>query len=695
MKLISLELLNFRQHRKSKICFAAGLTAIIGANGSGKSTLMEAIAFALYGSQALRGKVEEVRTRGAEKGQTAWATLCFEHDGASFKVERGLERAFLYQGGQETPITSGLNEVTQRLQGLLGMKYEEFAATYFTEQKGVEFLAGLSGAAERERFIVRLLGYAKLERAQELLREERRDKRNAIQGAEAGLGQVSEIELRRSEEKDLLEQALKLQSEAQAALKRLESDNTASKDRLAKLDQERSSVEKLQALGREISIRLQEKKALSLKLKERKEAKSTALAARGLEQGDAALVEKNLAEVVAQQEISQKALQQLENLWREKKAQAQAALNSVDTRLKELNSRQAELGAVTAEKVCPTCGQALGENFRQVAEHFAAEVRDLRQQKEYLKEALVLLSSPPAEISCRAAQLQELQSQGQALQAKIQGLKEHQAAKRELEEIAQEEAELLGQIQKLEQELLRHQPSPKQLEMQQQYQSQKIAYDAETRLVEVARLQAVRAEGEAKKHAALLERIESELKLYADRSAALQAQRQRLLLLEESDKVLSDFRKYLNASIRPRLEDLSSEFLADLTDGRYSSVQFDKDFLPSVIEDGSTKPILSGGEEDVLNLCVRLALSQMLAERAGQAFSFLVLDEVFGHLDEQRRQNVLALLDKLALRFEQIVIITHLEDVKEAVNNTLYVSFNEASGEAKVGEVQENYAEGL
>ena len=44
--------------------------------------------------------------------------------------------------------------------------------------------------------------------------------------------------------------------------------------------------------------------------------------------------------------------------------------------------------------------------------------------------------------------------------------------------------------------------------------------------------------------------------------------------------------------------------------------------------------MISGGEEDVANLALRLAISQMIAERAGQPLSLLVLDEIFGSLDE-------------------------------------------------------------
>jgi exonuclease SbcC len=81
---------------------------------------------------------------------------------------------------------------------------------------------------------------------------------------------------------------------------------------------------------------------------------------------------------------------------------------------------------------------------------------------------------------------------------------------------------------------------------------------------------------------------------------------------------------------------------------------------------------------------MRISLSHMLAERAGHHFSLLILDEVFGSLDERRRGNVLALLEKLRSRFEQIVIITHLDDVKDGVQHLVEVEYDEASGSAYV-----------
>jgi exonuclease SbcC len=99
-----------------------------------------------------------------------------------------------------------------------------------------------------------------------------------------------------------------------------------------------------------------------------------------------------------------------------------------------------------------------------------------------------------------------------------------------------------------------------------------------------------------------------------------------------------------------------------------------------VLEDGVPKPVISGGEEDLANLVLRLAISQMIADRAGQSFSLLILDEVFGSLDEARRGNVVELLRRLHDRFEQVIVITHIEDVRDGLDQVIRVRYDEARG---------------
>jgi exonuclease SbcC len=156
------------------------------------------------------------------------------------------------------------------------------------------------------------------------------------------------------------------------------------------------------------------------------------------------------------------------------------------------------------------------------------------------------------------------------------------------------------------------------------------------------------------------------------------------LALDELDRAYTDLRTDLNFQLRPELSETASRFLADLTEGRYDSLELDDQYNVVVHEEGAPKPVISGGEEDLANLVLRLAISQMIAERAGQSFSLLVLDEVFGSLDESRRANVVELLRGLHDRFEQVIVITHIDDVREGLDQVVRVRYDAARGTSVV-----------
>jgi len=170
----------------------------------------------------------------------------------------------------------------------------------------------------------------------------------------------------------------------------------------------------------------------------------------------------------------------------------------------------------------------------------------------------------------------------------------------------------------------------------------------------------------------------------ATREQTIAERKSELRLHNELDRAFSDLRAELNAAMRPEIGALASGFLADLTDGRYDELDLDEDYRVIVLDEGVPKPVISGGEEDVANLVLRLAISQMIAERAGQPLSLLVLDEIFGSLDETRRQHVLALLRRLGDRFPQVILITHIEQVRDGLDRVIRVSYDAAAGTSVV-----------
>ena len=158
----------------------------------------------------------------------------------------------------------------------------------------------------------------------------------------------------------------------------------------------------------------------------------------------------------------------------------------------------------------------------------------------------------------------------------------------------------------------------------------------------------------------------------------------RLDLLIELERFYGQFWEKLNNQARPEISELASKFLVDLTDGRYSELELNEKYEICLHDDGEIKPVISGGEEDLVNLCVRVAISQIIAQRSGKTLSLLILDEIFGSLDENRRSNVVNLLRNLTNNFEQVILITHIEDIKNEIDNIITIEYNTEKGSSKI-----------
>src|SRR2546427_1098470 len=184
MQLLRLRLVNFRQHADTELEFGPGITGIIGPNGSGKTSSPEAIAWALYGVQAVRGDKDPIRRLGARGRAGGEVDLEFRLGAHEYRVKRGLSTAVLHQDGQV--IANSLKAVTDKLERTLGMTHEEFFNTYFTGQKELAVMAAL-GKTERAAFLSRVLGYERLREAQERVREVRNAVAAEVKGLEAGL----------------------------------------------------------------------------------------------------------------------------------------------------------------------------------------------------------------------------------------------------------------------------------------------------------------------------------------------------------------------------------------------------------------------------------------------------------------------------------------------------------------------------
>ncbi|HSF80906.1 MAG TPA: SMC family ATPase [Anaerolineales bacterium] len=76
--------------------------------------------------------------------------------------------------------------------------------------------------------------------------------------------------------------------------------------------------------------------------------------------------------------------------------------------------------------------------------------------------------------------------------------------------------------------------------------------------------------------------------------------------------------------------------------------------------------MFSGGEAFRVNFAIRLALSEILAQRAGARLQTLVIDEGFGSQDALGRQRLVEAINLVRQDFAKILVITHIDELKDA-----------------------------
>lgn len=127
----------------------------------------------------------------------------------------------------------------------------------------------------------------------------------------------------------------------------------------------------------------------------------------------------------------------------------------------------------------------------------------------------------------------------------------------------------------------------------------------------------------------------------------------------------------------PELEAAANELLRRMTEGRMVltfSTQREKktggvaETLDIQIADElGTRDyeMYSGGEAFRINFAIRVALSQMLARRAGAHLRTLFIDEGFGTQDADGRDRLVAAITAIQDDFDLILVITHIDELRD------------------------------
>jgi DNA repair protein SbcC/Rad50 len=797
MKLIRVSLGNFRQHAYSDVTFPErGVIGIVGANEGGKSTIIEAIAYALYGTVALRGSKSSVRWNRATQRRQATAELEFEIGGRRYTVLRTESDATLTDvtSGSLVPVAKGTAVVNEYVPRLLGMSFEEFTATFLCSQKDLARIATMKGT-ERRQFFLSVMGVGRVDAAITDVRAKKNAAARELDGMSAGLGSREPLEV---EAKTALDRLSELQQALQAQLDVLPAVQNALSDARAavqKSEEKRGIVADLEFKAAVLDERVQLANGDEARIaKEITEAQ----AARDRTTGGHDIISRLALRTRARDELrtarlvaSQRAtlmssIEQLEshvgkardairtqqaaidsynaeshdhavrNLSKAKAHHAQmrdsrlaehsAALNTIEAKDAELRRMERRISALRyagPEGACPTCAQPLRDRLDQVirdlqaesnaatTDYKAAVVQRDSTAHETPEESKVLLDirslerevtdwqkvqerarHAVAQIERESTRIAEFEQQVRSLRDQLAAIPETKFDEDELAFIEADIEDLKEKAAQVERDRAIAARIPAlELKLQDALTVQRLATHEAVEVREQItqsgfdkdqHADLIRAEGDARARmetereiAARLEtaiqgveervtRARKSLEAFDERAKQLEELQRTLRVYETADERLVQFRSDLAAGIRPEMEELVSGFVSILTDGRHESVSLNEDFELTLQESGVDVEVVSGGTEDIAAIAMRLAISFMIAERAGQPLSLLMLDETFASLDETRRENAIKLIARLRDTFEQVLLISHVPEVREKVDHVIEVTFNESEGRSYV-----------
>jgi DNA repair exonuclease SbcCD ATPase subunit len=173
----------------------------------------------------------------------------------------------------------------------------------------------------------------------------------------------------------------------------------------------------------------------------------------------------------------------------------------------------------------------------------------------------------------------------------------------------------------------------------------------------------------------LRDQAKRELELSIERAAVLHTARRNSLVAERTVDVLVRLLTEITNEARPRLAELMDTWGRSLMGSRFKSIDLSEDY-GIIADNGSGRHELShfsGGEQTVLSVMLRLAISLFCRERAGFDTGFLVLDEIFGDQDSEHRVLLVEFLSEIQQHYHQVLVVNHVDDVTAMLDSIIDV----------------------
>ncbi len=685
----SVQTKNFRKLTDHTFSFVAGMNAIRGLNEHGKSTLFEAMAYAMFGVDALREPLADVVTWG-EKESTLKVVLRLNVNTNQIEIRRGKSGAEIEVDGKL--VATGQKEVTRFVEGLLGTAPKVAAKLMLANQASLR--GALSeGPTATAQLIEQLSNFALIDEII-LLVQEKLPSGSAVAAEERVKSLAARLDTEKPGELDLKAHEAELRDVQEALVKEDAEQLEASKElpaAKAAADAARALAKQLEgaqakAAGTREGITRTEGALARLNLV----CSVTPEALEGLRQGVKAA---NSYEDAAKAYRAMTALPAPEQEWEGSRESFDEALNTAKAgslatsqKLAGLDVRKAEVsGRLIMETSCAFCGKDLKDvpEVSQLNNNLALELEIIYEERQLLAAAHANLNE---EIQAYAAieradravrevfakhHLFMRMEEGTVppklvwtgpdlgVAAPVGALQALRAAETEVQRAAQEQgkhASLIAELARLQGELLQAEQVVKDLAPKVKADRSggletdlltKIQYH-KTRALElnaqVSQLNQIMASARQMHQY----KVAGYARIVSDHTEALHT----LEELQLNNVLLKKLR-----AARPKVADKLWGTVLSTVSYYFSAIRG----VQSVVTrddsgfrvDGKPVPGLSGSTLDALGLAIRIALTKTFLPNN----DFLILDEPAAACDDERESNMLGVITTAG--FDQVLLVTH------------------------------------
>jgi exonuclease SbcC len=671
------------------------VACLCGDNGNGKSALLDAMTWALWGKARAKTDDELIHL-----GRTEMAVeFEFALEQERYRVIRkrtrpGVSRAghpFLdlqIAAGHEFRSIAGnsIRETEQRIIEILRMDYDTFTnSAYLLQGHADEFTKKLP--SQRKQILADILALSRYDELEERAKGHARWGEGREKVLDSEIKTIDEELLHKGEYENELR-------EIGEAIAEQEEDRRKQEEVVNALARQKSELDIKRQQLREIEERIkQAQETISSFEGQVREHRQRVERYEKVLEG----YEEEMAKVHAQLADLVKAREGLE----EKRESAQKMSNrihlltSTNAHLKEeMRELRGKIDMLAQEEAkCPLCGTELGvEGRERIMENYEAEGQEKKKAfRNYEDEARRLESESKAlngEISTLEGKIREGQAQFESQQRTLN--KEHAEAEvslpqeREALERAEEalgrwlstlegdtarleslKGELAG-FPKLEAGLSTAQKDLDDM-TRRQARARQIFGGVQEKLQRCATLEHSR-EGKRVELEGLLE----EKDIYDELAAAFSKKGIQALIIDTA---------------LPEIEEEANRLLARMTDNRmHVKMETQRAYRAKREESIETLDInisdelgmrryemYSGGEAFRIDFALRIALSKLLARRAGAPLSTLIIDEGFGTQDSSGREKLVEAINSIQDDFDKILVITHIEELKDAFPSRIEV----------------------